>query len=203
MTCIVGLVHEDKVYIGGDSASVAGYGLTVRADEKVFINGDFIMGFTSSFRMGQLLRYSLKPPKYHPDVDLNEYMVNDFIDSVRNCLKSGGFAEKDKEVERTGTFLVGSNGKLFKISSDNQVGIPFLSFDSCGCGEDIALGSMYSNSSLPPEERILQALEAAEQFSARVRRPFIVKCLGKNTVKPELPLPAPDWIEKGYPKRDV
>ena len=35
MTCIVGLVHEGVVYIGGDSAGVGGMSLTVRADEKV------------------------------------------------------------------------------------------------------------------------------------------------------------------------
>ena len=75
MTCIVGLVHEGVVYIGGDSAGVAGLSLTVRADEKVFQNGEFLMGFTTSFRMGQLLRYSLKPPCSYPDDDINQYMV--------------------------------------------------------------------------------------------------------------------------------
>ena len=175
MTCIVGLLDNGVVYIGGDSAGVTGYGLTVRADEKVFINGDFVMGFTSSFRMGQLLRYSLKPPKYHPDIDLVEYMVTDFISAVRECLKTGGYAKKDKEVEQAGTFLVGFKGKLFKIDSDYQVGISALAFDACGCGENIALGSMYSNSSLSPADRITLALEAAEQFSAGVRRPFVVK----------------------------
>ncbi len=178
MTCIVGLVDKGNVYIGADSAGVAGYALTIRADEKVFINDAFVMGFTSSFRMGQLLRYSLKPPKYHLDVDLNEYMVTDFINAVRKCLKDGGFAEKDKEVERTGTFLVGFKGKLFKIDADNQVGVPALTFDACGCGEDIALGSMYSSSGLAPLDRITQALEAAEQFSVGVRRPFLIKHLG-------------------------
>ena len=44
MTCIVGLVHEGVVYIGGDSAGVAGLSLTVRADEKVFRNSDFFDG---------------------------------------------------------------------------------------------------------------------------------------------------------------
>ncbi len=175
MTCIVGLIEDGTVYMGGDSAGVAGYGLTVRADEKVFVKGDFVMGFTSSFRMGQLLRYSLKPPKYHPDVDTSEYMVVDFVNAARECLKTGGYAQKDKEVEVGGTFLVGFNGKLFKVESDYQVGIPMQFFDACGCGDDIALGAMFSNAHLSPEDRILQALEAAEQFSAGVRRPFIVK----------------------------
>jgi len=181
MTCIIGLLDKGGVYIGADSAGMAGYGLTVRADEKVFINGDFIMGFTSSFRMGQLLRYSLKPPKYHPDIDLNEYMVTDFINAVRDCLKTGGYAKKDKDAETAGVFLVGFKGRLFKVESDYQVGVSALAYDACGCGEDIALGSMYSNSSLPPRERIQQALGAAEQFSAGVRHPFVIKELADET----------------------
>jgi len=63
MTCIVGIQHDGRVYIGGDSAGVAGYSITSRADAKVFTVGPYVMGFTSSFRMGQLLRYGLKAPK--------------------------------------------------------------------------------------------------------------------------------------------
>lgn len=62
MTCIVGLVDKGSIYMGGDSAGVAGLSVTTRADEKVFLNGPFIMGFTTSFRMGQILRYKFVPP---------------------------------------------------------------------------------------------------------------------------------------------
>ena len=99
MTCIVGLVHEGTVFIGGDSAGVAGLSLVVRADEKVFRNGDFLMGFTTSFRMGQLLRYKLDPPRRHPDDRVAKYMVVDFIDAVRECLKAGGWASKPESTE--------------------------------------------------------------------------------------------------------
>ena len=87
------------VYIGGDSAGVAGLSLVVRADEKVFRNGDFLMGFTTSFRMGQLLRYKLYPPRRHPDDRVAKYMVVDFIDAVRECLKAGGYASKPESTE--------------------------------------------------------------------------------------------------------
>src|SRR4051812_40219218 len=107
MTCIVGLAHEGKVFIGGDSAGVARYDLMVRADRKVFRNGDFIMGFTTSFRMGQLLAVKFKPPRYHPDEDVWHFMVDSFVEDARGCLASGGFAKKDNNVESGGTFLVG------------------------------------------------------------------------------------------------
>ena len=38
MTCIVGLVKDNKVTIGGDSAGVLGFSLRIRDDEKVFKN---------------------------------------------------------------------------------------------------------------------------------------------------------------------
>ena len=100
MTCIVGLTELGTVYIGGDSAGVnSRFDLAIRADQKVFINGPFVMGFTSSFRMGQLLRYKLTPPERYESQDLYNFMVTAFIDAVRACLKTGGFMRKENEVE--------------------------------------------------------------------------------------------------------
>ena len=180
MTCIAGLIDNGKIYMGADSAGVSGHSLRVRADEKVFIKGDFIMGFTTSFRMGQLLRYNLRIPPQGKDTDIFEYMVTSFVESVRKCLKDGGFAEKKDEHEKGGTFLVGYAGRLFCVNSDYQVEETLLPYAATGCGEDIALGALFANGHLKPEERILQALEAAEQFSAGVRRPFVIKQLGDN-----------------------
>ena len=172
MTCIVGLVHEGVVYIGGDSAGVGGMSLTVRADEKVFQNGEFLMGFTTSFRMGQLLRYSLKPPRRHPDDDIHQYMVVDFVNAVRGCLKAGGYASKEDEVESGGTFLVGYAGHLFTVDSDYQVGIPEDGYAAVGSGQDIAQGSLFATQGQEPRQRVLTALQAAERFNAGVRGPF-------------------------------
>lgn len=174
MTCIVGLVDKGTVYIGGDSAGVADYSLMVRADQKVFTNGEFIFGFTSSFRMGQVLRYKLKPPHREPARDVMTYMVSDFVDAVRDCLKSSGFAKKENDVERGGTFLVGYQGRLFRIEGDYQVGETTNGYDACGCGEDIARGSMFASKGADAGKRILQALKAAGYHSAGVCGPFKV-----------------------------
>jgi ATP-dependent protease HslVU (ClpYQ) peptidase subunit len=174
MTCIVGIAEGGKVYIGGDSAGVAGLDVTIRSDKKVFHNGDFIFGFTTSFRMGQLLQYSFVPPKRFTDKDLFAYMVTDFINAVRDCFKSAGYAGKDSEVERGGTFLVGHAGRLFSIEGDYQVGEQARGYHSVGCGADYANGSLYTTSGLTPEARIQKALESAAFFSAGVSAPFNV-----------------------------
>ncbi len=188
MTCIVGLVHEGVVYIGGDSAGVGGMSLTVRADEKVFRNSDFLMGFTTSFRMGQLLRYSLEPPRRHPDDDIHQYMVVDFVNAVRGCLKAGGWASKKEETEQGGTFLVGYSGHLFTVDSDYQVGIPEDGFAAVGSGQDIARGALYATQGqATPRDRVLTALRSAERFNAGVRGPFHIL----PETDPEPPSPPP------------
>lgn len=176
MTCIAGVAHGGKVWIGGDSAGMNGWTLTVRADEKVFSNGQFLMGFTSSFRMGQLLRYSFEPPEKDPASDLDRYMVTTFIDGVRRCLKDGGYAEKKDEAERGGTFIVGIGGALYMVDNDYQVATASDGYIAIGCGREIALGSLYATKEWADQEkRVRTALEAAEAHNGGVRGPFVIR----------------------------
>lgn len=179
MTCIVGIAEGGNVWIGGDSAGVAGYALTRRKDVKVFRNGPFIMGFTSSFRMGQLLSHAFNAPKRHADTDVYAFMVTDFIDAVRSCLKAGGYAEKHNDAEHGGTFLVGYAGRLFFVGDDYQVGEAINGYDACGCGRDIAWGALHATVGGDPAVRVRMALEAAEEFSAGVCGPFNVMALNQ------------------------
>lgn len=175
MTCIVGLEDKGNVYIGGDSAGVSGLSIAIRADEKVFTNGPFLMGFTSSFRMGQLLRYKLTIPKQTHDQDDYEYMVTDFIDAIRKCFADNGFGTMaDKSSNKGGTFLVGYNGTLYVIYDDFQVGADACGYNSVGCGSDIAVGSLHSTAGKNPETRVKMALEAATFHSAGVAAPFLI-----------------------------
>lgn len=59
MTCIIGLENKGKVYMGADSASSNGYSINVSGNPKLFRSGPFLIGFTSSWRMGQLLQHQL------------------------------------------------------------------------------------------------------------------------------------------------
>ncbi len=178
MTCIVGIIDKKTktVFIGGDSAGVGNYSIRLRKDPKVFIRGPFIMGFTTSFRMGQLLmsdeRFRVRPQaSYESNY---EYMVSAFVPAIQKLFESGGYLEENNKVKTGGTFLVGYKGDLFCVEDDFQVAEHHDEFNACGCGEDYALGSLHSTkkSKLSPAERVYEALEAAEYFSAGVRRPF-------------------------------
>lgn len=173
MTCIVGLVDKGTVWMGGDTIGVAGMLGVQRKDTKVFQRSQYLIGFTTSFRMGQILRYEGDLPE--PPADISHgWMVTEFIKAIRELLKAGGYAKKDSEVESAGCFLVGVGGRLFQIESDYQVGEPMADFDAVGCGAEIALGALHATHGRRPEERIRVALEAAERFSTGVRGPFTV-----------------------------
>lgn len=191
MTCIVAVTDGKRVVIGGDSAGVGGYNLTVRKDKKVFKRTDesrttWLFGFTTSFRMGQLIQYELELPQINTKAreDLYGFMVTKFIPSLRKCLKNGGYAGKKEEVERGGTFLVGLLGRIFEIESDYQVAEPADLFAAVGCGHDLAKGSLFTSEGQTKDlrKRALQALAAAERFSGGVRGPFEI--VESNCSKP-------------------
>lgn len=175
MTCVVALRHEGVIYMGCDSAGVGGwYNRQNRMDPKIYRVGEMLIGFTTSFRMGQLLGYSLTLPKHYAEVTIETYMATLFINAVRDCLKAGGWAHKEKESEVGGVFLVGYKGRIFQIMDDYQVGESAEPYAAVGCGQDLALGSLFSSNTglLAPRERLEEALRAAAAFSAGVYPPF-------------------------------
>lgn len=163
--------------MGGDSAGVDGYwNLTACSAPKVFLRGEFLIGYTTSFRMGQLLQFSFSPPTPHEAQDIFGFMVVDFVNALRQCLKDGGWAEKEKERENAGNFLVGFRGRLFELQCNYQVLESTDNYLAVGCGEPYAKGSFHATtgSKRTPEERIRMALSAAEHHSAGVCGPFVV-----------------------------
>jgi hypothetical protein len=177
MTCVAAVIHEGDVWMAADSAGVAGMGMTVRKDPKIYRNGEFLIGYTTSFRMGQLLAFAFRPPVHEPDISVERYLITAFVDSMRSTFKLGGFPKTDNGAEMGGEFLLGYRGRLFTICSDYQVGEDTLPFAAVGCGADIARGSLYATTKLDPESRLRLALSAAEAFSAGVRRPFVLDVL--------------------------
>jgi ATP-dependent protease HslVU (ClpYQ) peptidase subunit len=177
VTCIVGLAHGDKVYIGGDSAGVdQSFSVAVRADRKVFRNGEMLFGIAGSFRMGNLLQHRLVVPQRDEAGDVFRYMVTDFIDAVRRTMHEGGVMLKEDNLESMdGDFLCAIAGRIFVVYGDMQVGENLEPYVSIGIGAPIAEGSMFSTKGKKPEDRVRLALEAAEEHSGGVRGPFHIE----------------------------
>ena len=187
MTCIIGYAEKGNVWIGGDSAGISGfYNKTIRADEKVFLKGDMIFGFTSSFRMGQIIRYHFSIPSLKVGQDIDSYLHTTFLDALIDTLEENHYASEKNNVLTGGTFLFGFKGKLYEIQSNFQIAQNVEKYNSCGCGADLAKGAMYTlekiaDDKLNPEMKIRIALTAASKFSAGVAPPFKVLCLKTET----------------------
>lgn len=187
MTCIVGIEKDGKVYIGGDSASVDGGNLNVDivTTPKIFIRDEYIMGYTTSWRMGQILNFcgSLPTPPAESETvnDLDKFMVTTFIPKVQKIFEQENFIPQHSDVKHGGgSFLVGTRGRLYTVHGDWQCIHQSRGWDAVGCGGSFALGSLYATRSCQHWEisiRINEALACAAYYSGGVKPPFIVRSL--------------------------
>lgn len=178
MTCIVGLEHEDSVYIGGDSVGIdSRYDLSIVSEPKVFKVEDFLVGYTTSFRMGQLLQYNLSVEPQRPNTRDLDYLVSAVIPAFRVVLKDGGFLKIEHNVETSGLFLIGYKGLLYRTQSDFSVLRHRNGLDAVGCGAAYAIGALAALDEEEPKKRIVRALKVAGLFSAGVRGPYYVESL--------------------------
>ena len=179
MTCIIGLVKDGKVYIGGDSAGVSSNDYHIRKDKKVFQKDNMVFGFTSSFRMGQILQYNFDIPYHDPRKSDFDYLCSTFIDKLIETFKSKGYATiKDNEVWG-GTFIVGYNNNVYMVHNDFQVVEVARPFVACGCGKDYALGALeiLVEKDYEPENVIRKALDVVSRHSNAVWPPYHIVTL--------------------------
>lgn len=181
MTCIVGYIEQveggKKIWMGADSAGVSGWSVTICQTPKVFLKGAFILAYTHSFRMGQLLHYGLEIPE-HPEemsVDVNIHTL--FVEAVRKCLKDGGNSKVDNNHESGCGFLVGYRGRLFLVQDDFAVIESQTPFEAMGSGQSYALGALEAIQEFdrPVCERVIVALKVAERRNMGVRGPFLIE----------------------------
>jgi hypothetical protein len=122
--------------------------------------------------MGQVLEHHLEIPEQRDDESIDGFMVTRFIEAARLALKRRGVSTVEQNKEKGGQFLIGYRGRLFSVNSDFHVGDMLDGFDCIGSGAAVALGAMKALESLPPKDRLEQALEITAYFHSDVRPPF-------------------------------
>lgn len=175
MTCIVGLVRDGRVYMGGDSAAVDESHRMQVTEPKVFRHGPMIIGDAGAFRAGQVLRYCLKAGELNGwgHGDPLAWLVEVFIPPLRQVLEDHG-VEKDQRCD----MLVGLRGRLFQIDEEFQVLESAESFAAIGSGRDYALGALCALGDWhDPEFNVKRALEVSEQWCSSVKGPWTFEVL--------------------------
>jgi ATP-dependent protease HslVU (ClpYQ) peptidase subunit len=185
MTCIVGWAKENTVTMGCDSAAVDNSGhINKTLLPKVFRAGNLMIGYTSSFRMGQLLQYNLEFEENKNNSDM-KYLVKQVVPNIRKCLKEGGYTTIKDNEEIGGQFLLGYKGLLYEVASDFQVNIFTRPFNAVGSGQPYALGALSILNAYFPTQDIKpilwKALTTAAQFNCYVTKPFSIHTVTWNT----------------------
>jgi 20S proteasome alpha/beta subunit len=192
MTCIVGVKTDEGIFIGADSFGgnehVAGVYKTpkVFGKPKVGHTGAMIFGFTTSWRLGQILQNmpAIRKPSEKTDF---EFLSTSWIDTIREQMTEAGFGQNDSGREEFGTFILGFNNTLYEVGPDYSIIEPLYNYVVTGSGVLTAYGSLATTEVMPKvsaKDRILAALSAAEVHEHFVRRPFNIIGIKKGKVTP-------------------
>jgi ATP-dependent protease HslVU (ClpYQ) peptidase subunit len=173
MSCIVGVVNKNGVWIGADGLATTedGQRRPIVAD-KIIRNKGYLLGYAGSVRAGQLMDpHHFSPPKN----------ILDFADSLLHLLEEKGSVAKTTEelLLLPINILVGYKKKLYEILADFQLN-EVVDFSSIGTGAPYAYGSLFEtshNPNLKTEDRVMRALKAGQCFDRSTGEPFEVKKL--------------------------
>ena len=173
MTCVVAIVgKEGKITMAADSSAVDDTIHTPHIDPKVFLKGEFGIGYCHSFRMGQILEFWFMPPEIpEGEENLMRYMVMDFIPELKSLLADNDYPNHEDE-KTEWSLIVAVRGNIFTIESDWHVGHDDLSFAAIGAGSPYAIGVMDSIVGEDTAEIARVALKTAEKYCPYVLGPF-------------------------------
>jgi len=185
MTCIAAYVDKEKnIWMGGDSIAYGNYKYNLISQPKVFLTHNMIIGYTSSFRMGQILQYDFDIPKHSPELTDNRYMVSVFIDKIIERFEKKKYSKISDNQASGGVFLIGYNQKLYRVDADFQVTEMLANYNSVGCGENFSNAAFWTMEKrkmrIEPRDKVYYALECASNFSL-VKEPFHILMLKNNS----------------------
>lgn len=141
MTCILGYIDsKNNGHIVSDKLGSSRSTKTSYSQPKIFRNGELIIGYAGSFRMGQILEHCLRPPKNYENIEPLSYLISMFIPAVRQAFEHHGFLRRDQS-EFYGSFLVIYRNRLFTVQQDFSVLEKEEKFASVGSGECYAVGA--------------------------------------------------------------
>jgi len=169
MTCIVGIQNDKGCWIGTDSFSGSADSKGIMKEGKFVRCGKFTIGYTTSFRMAQIIDNLNKKPK----------TIYEFCEVIRDALKEKGFSEIDNNKEIGGTMIVSDGIEMWHVGSDFAYTQDSRNLYAIGSGYAYALGAMFVTRNEYPkqsEDWMLRAgLQVASECIPTVISPFHIR----------------------------
>jgi len=179
MTCIASLIRKNHFFIAGDSRITCGSSVIdiPKTDRsmypKIFTNSGFVIGVCDSIRVANVLKYSLKinTKKLHKYKNIHEFMVTEFVDSVRTCLTDSGCMRKFSTSTEFANIemIVMYQGEVYQVGSWFSVIKVEEPYFAIGSGASYAKGSLHSTESTKsPKKRLKIAIDSAKKYQSGV-----------------------------------
>jgi ATP-dependent protease HslVU (ClpYQ) peptidase subunit len=176
MTCIVGLIKGDTVWLGGDRAATdGGLNRTLIKEPKVFVKRDVGFGVCGLPKVMDALQHTIELPE-HVEGDDKGYLVGQLVPAIRDGLKKLECTEEHNGQQYFhGAMLIAYRGRLFQLEANFQLVESANGFDAVGSGGEAALGSLRATKKMGnPKKRLLEALKVSAENNAGVAPPFDV-----------------------------
>lgn len=173
MSCVIGLLHDGKVYVASDGIATTedGEKRPIIAT-KVFTNKDYIIGFTGSVRTGQLAG----PKFFDPPAS-----IYDLPDALREQLGDKGSLVISNETQQhlnACNYILAYKGRLFEMLMDFQLNEIMGNFTAIGSGSPYAMGALFATQrSNFPERRLKTALRAACEYDMSCGLPYTIEIM--------------------------
>jgi len=184
MTCIVGITDGTRIVMGGDSAGSSTENPEIYnvAVNKVFAVGEYLVGICGSYRAGQIARWEMpwpEPPA--AGSDLESFIVRELVPAIRQSLLAAGSGQL-LDGPKAAQFLIGLRGELYSIGGDFSAIKLEERWIAIGSGRHVAYGALHALADIDLDEKlkVLRALAAAQSYTASVRGPFHVLCIGEE-----------------------
>lgn len=157
MTCIIAHTNGTSSFIAGDKLGSNGFTKSIQTEPKVFekefirINDDagltrtkevMAIGYTTSFRMGQLLTYNLNLPQQDSHETFPQYLVLKVIPIIRQMFKDEWGSRDTSQDVGGGQFIILHNHTIYEVQEDFAVLQPKTQITAVGSGTYHAIASM-------------------------------------------------------------
>jgi ATP-dependent protease HslVU (ClpYQ) peptidase subunit len=161
--------------MAADSRTTLYYGrMSHTQGQKIFSNGDLLIASAGSIRGNNLLKNAWKPPKPKLKQDLDDFVTQDLLPSMRSLFINSGYDMKDDgEVAlHENEFIIAVQGVVYHVYEDYSWERTDEGLYAAGTGGDYALAAFmaFERDGLLREDRdvVLSALEASVFIAERI-----------------------------------
>jgi hypothetical protein len=162
VTLIIAVKTSDGVIIQGDKNGFSGWGeVSRRHDAKVFIKGAWGIGFTTSYRMGQILRDKLTGDIAKGGMEAAAFAL---VEEARAELEKNHYSKLENNQAEGGTWIATEGSHIICIQDDYAYNVVADDYCCVGCGARYASAIM----EYTKKEDALTRLDAAYKITIRL-----------------------------------